>query len=300
MAIKDLIFLKQRQAPAALDYMELVFDTTKEADATNTVTLQIGGVGPGGVTVDWGDGTTQSFTTAGARSRNYATDGIKTVRIYGDLTRYGGSSFANASKLTSVTRFNGNTKSFENAFTFAVNLTALPVQLPAGVTNTRFMLHLAFSFNQDIGGWDMSSVTDVLGMFNQAIAFNNGGSDAINSWNVSAVTSMERMFYYAQAFNQNIGGWNVANVTDMNNMFYEAGAFNNGGSSTINNWNVSAVTNMDYMFKEAFAFNQNLSTWVTGLTAQPDQFSENANATWVANKATLFPFLVGGVTRINT
>jgi hypothetical protein len=57
---------------------------------------------------------------------------------------------------------------------------------------------------------------------------------------------------------------------------------------------------MTFMFFNATAFNQNLSTWITGLAGQPPGFSTNANATWVAAKATKFPFLSNGVTRINT
>jgi hypothetical protein len=54
------------------------------------------------------------------------------------------------------------------------------------------------------------------------------------------------------------------------------------------------------MFNAATAFNQNLSTWVTGLTAQPINFSGGANATFANNANNRKPFLAGGVTRINT
>ena len=77
-------------------------------------------------------------------------------------------------------------------------------------------------------------------MFLGAAAFNQN----IGSWNVSNVTNMYCMFQYATAFNQNISSWNVSNVTNMAYMFQNATAFN----QNISAWNVSKVTNMTYMF----------------------------------------------------
>lgn len=212
--IRDLVFLKARKDP---DWMELVFDTTKETDTTNTVAVQLGGM-VGSLTVDWGDGSTNTYSTTGTKTHDYATDGVYTVKIYGNLTRYGNDlGITNAAKLTSVTKFNSNTTNFRYAFYGCTNLTSVPTTLPVGVT------------------------------------------------------IMDSMFQGAAAFNQDIGSWNT-----------------------------SAVTNMSSMFTNATAFNQDLSAWVTGLTAQPIFFSSGANATWVAAKATKFPYLQGGVTRINT
>ena len=41
----------------------------------------------------------------------------------------------------------------------------------------------------------------------------------IGNWNTSNVTNMNQMFQEAMLFNQDIGGWNTSNVTDMSFMF---------------------------------------------------------------------------------
>jgi surface protein len=108
-------------------------------------------------------------------------------------------------------------------------------------------------FNQDISNWDVSQVTNMEYMFNNAQAFNQN----ISSWNVSNVTNMGIMFSYATSFNQPIGNWNVSNVTEMEWMFSGATAFN----KDLSLWNVSNVTVFYRMFSDASSFNQNLSSW---------------------------------------
>ncbi len=110
----------------------------------------------------------------------------------------------------------------------------------------------ASAFNQPIGSWDVSNVTDMSNMFTNASAFNQ----PIDSWDVSNVTDMRAMFYGA-TFNLPIESWNVSNVTDMSAMFYQALAFN----QPIGSWNVSSVTNMSFMFSDANDFNQPIGSW---------------------------------------
>ena len=98
------------------------------------------------------------------------------------------------------------------------------------------------SFNQDIGGWDVSNVTN-----------------------------MDSIFYNAP-FNQDISGWDTSNVTNMSAMFFGS-SFN----QDISGWDTSLVTNMNSMFKNASSFNQNLSGWcVSKISSKPNNFDANS------------------------
>lgn len=65
-----------------------------------------------------------------------------------------------------------------------------------------------------ISGWTINTSTNV-SMF---IMFGfSSFNQPIGSWNVSKVTNMSEMFRSNFAFNQNIGGWNISGVTSFNN-----------------------------------------------------------------------------------
>jgi surface protein len=115
------------------------------------------------------------------------------------------------------------------------------------------MFYQNLAFNQPIGSWNVSSVTNMSSMFANTKAF----KQSIGSWNVSQVTDMSYMFVGAIAFNQPIGSWDVSNVTNMSGMFNGARAFN----QPIGSWNVSNVTNMSAMFANNTPFNQPIGSW---------------------------------------
>ena len=134
----------------------------------------------------------------------------------------------------------------------------------------------SMSFNQDLSVWDVSSVTNMEGMFSHAAMFNQ----PINDWDVSNVRTMRSMFdnvynsilVYAvnrmpldrntllsnSRFNQPLDQWDVSSVTDMSEMF--AGHLN--FNQPIGNWDVSSVTTMESMFELTYSFNQNIFLWL--------------------------------------
>jgi surface protein len=120
-------------------------------------------------------------------------------------------------------------------------------------------------FNQNIGNWDVSNVTDMSSMFSNSL-FNQ----PINDWDVSNVTNMSSMFGGYTFFNQPLDKWDVSNVTNMSSMFYFS-LFN----QPIGNWNVGKVSNMNSMFLVS-SFNQPIGNWdVSNVTDMNSMLSDS-------------------------
>ena len=154
------------------------------------------------------------------------------------------------------------------SFTNAIHLTKVPDSLPAWITTVYRMFEGCSSFNQDISGWDVSSVTETSNMFRNCSSFNQD----ISGWDVSSVEFMREMFQGCSSFNQDISGWDVSSVTDMYRMFSDCSNFN----QDISGWDVSSATSMSYMFDGCSGFNQDLSGWcVSNFSSEPWGFSDN-------------------------
>jgi surface protein len=247
------------------DQMVLVYDTRLSEGTTISLPLYSNV----DVTVFWGDGKSNVIKSDGNHEHIYDKDDIYTITIDGSLESFGYFfGFSGIDKLVEVVSFgNMGIIHLSSAFKGAVNLIKVPDKLPATVRNLSFMLMYTHSFNQDIGGWDMSNVTDMKFMFSGATLFNQN----IGQWDVGNVTDMRDVFSFARSFDQDIGQWDVENVTDMSGMFSNASSFN----QYIGEWNVCNVSNMSFMFNEATSFNQDIGQWdVSKVTDMSYMFSD--------------------------
>ena len=117
-----------------------------------------------------------------------------------------------------------------------------------GFTKTFYSTNI---FDQDLSGWDVSSVTNMSSMFSGSAI-----SGSLSNWDVSSVTGFDGVFASA-TYNEDISGWDVSSATNFIAIF----RFNSSFNQPIGNWDVSNVTSMRDMFRNAFSFDQDISNW---------------------------------------
>lgn len=122
--------------------------------------------------------------------------------------------------------------------------------------------HTRISNISNINNWDVSNVTSMIGIFYNAINFNQD----ISSWNVSNVINMDDMFKEAKNFNQDISSWDVSNVIRMDKMFYNAKNFN----QNLGNWNLFSLTNAEDIFYNSGLDCENLSKTLMSWALNPN------------------------------
>jgi surface protein len=221
--------------PMVFEFNTSLGNTTIVMEFTNTVNAL----------VDWGDSTSDAYTTAGNKSHTYAAGGVYTVTVTGSVTGFNCRSNPELTKCLSFGSL--NLTNLQQLFQGCTNLTIVPDTLPATVTNLSSAFNSCTSFNHNIGAWDTSNVT-----------------------------TMALMFSGASAFNQNIGSWNTANVSDMEFMFEGAASFN----QNIGSWETAKVEFMAYLFNNATNFNQDLSGWCVGnFQVEPTSFATGSALT---------------------
>ena len=241
--------------------------TWKTTSPNESIIIPVGNA-TGTYTVSWDDGSTSANVT-GDQTHAYANPGNYTAHISGNFTRILlGDNYDNASKLISIDRWGDiQWESMSSAFEGTANMVYRANDAPdlSSVTDMSGMFNRAAYFNGDISSWDVSSVTDMSGMFSYA-PFRGD----ISSWDVSSVTDMSGMFNRTTNFRGDISPWDVSGVTDMSEMFRDARSFN----GDISPWDVSGVTDMSEMFRDARSFNGDISPWdVSGVTDMSRMFS---------------------------
>lgn len=212
----------------------------------------------GAIVIDWGDGTRSKIDSgdAGYISHAYLNTGIYVITVFGTIEKWSCGNDYNmivgchnrkaCDGLISIHSF-GNVTFGICAFAYTPKLESFPAKgTPKFYDNDASYAFYRSSFNNDISGWDTSSITNMSHMFQGASAFNQ----PIENWDVSNVTNMSYMFAEAD------GKWELTSA----DAFPSPSVFN----QPLNNWNVSSVTDMSEMFKDARAFNQPLDKWRIG------------------------------------
>ena len=222
--------------------------------------------------VDWGDNTAMSTNQTGDASHTYTEAGDYTVRISGIFPQIFINTAGDRLKIIAINQWGDQQwTSMDRAFAGTRNLVGLASDVPdlSNVTDMSRMFAGTASFNQAIGDWDVSTITNMNNLFN-ATLFNQD----IGDWDVSSVTNMNSMFFQALAFNQDIGRWDVSSVTNMSLMFQSADAFN----QDIGRWNVGNVTSMNSMFANSAIFNQDIGDWDVSSVTQMNSTFRNTTA----------------------
>jgi surface protein len=224
----------------------------------------------------------------------WASEGIKTIEIYGKFPQIRFNNAGDRLKVLSVEQV-GNIKwsRFESAFYGCSNMVWNATDAP-DLRNVELLFHCfrdCSLFNGEIGNWDVSTIKDMR-LFFQNTAFNKD----IGSWDVSEVTNMQSMFngsdfdqdisswetdncenmsgmFANTSFNQDIGSWETGSVKNMSSMFDGNTAFN----QDIGGWDTSKVTTMRRMFTGVSDFDQDIGSWQTGNVT--DMYEMFINAT---------------------
>ena len=165
------------------------------------------------VTVDWGDGTTETVSGFYPRIGDVVSPvptkiithqydvGVSTpeVKVYGTVERYGFGDFFSDSafdlfrdyqkSLVSVDSWRSlRIRSLRNAFFDAVNLVSVPTTLAKEVTDVVGAFRNATIFNQDISGWDVSRIQQEPFIFAQGSALEEQNAP---DWSVAARNALK-------------------------------------------------------------------------------------------------------------
>lgn len=298
-----------------------VFESTWQTTGSDdTITLPLVNGGTYSFNVDWGDGSDDDITAWDQleATHTYSTEDLYTVSITGTIDGFRFNNSGDKLKIRNIESwgplelisdkwFYGcssltvtatdiptiNTTNMTAAFRLCQQLTTIPNISQwnvSAVTVLDSTFRQCTNFNDDLSGWDTSSVTDLSWTF-----MDSGFNTSLNGWDVSNVVWLYQTFYLSvfnapldewelntlsavdcttmfanTPFNQDISGWNTSAIIVMFEMFGSNTAFN----QDISGWDVSSVEDMGFMFNGCTSFDQNLGGWdITSMTDASDMFT---------------------------
>jgi len=243
------LFYGQKQTLTSFKYSEptasapnsfySVWDTTKTSSgssSSNQVRLPLQSSGTYNFLVYWGDGGSDTITSwnQAAVTHTYASSGVYTIDITGTIVGWQFDFGGDRLKIIEIQQWGdlrlGNSGSY--------------------FQGCRNLVHTATD------NLDLTGTTYMYEAFGSCASLGSSGN--MNGWDVSGVTTMRYMFEDATSFNQNIGSWDTSSVTDMRWLFSGCSSFN----QPIGSWDTSSVTYMWWMFYVATSFNQNIDGWI--------------------------------------
>ena len=227
---------------------------TTTANESITIPTRIGY--PYNYTIDWGDGSaTTTHTTAASPSHTYTMSGDYTVKI--NATQFPSIFFNNTGdkdKIISIDQWgNIEWRALDGAFYGCSNLEGKASDIPniSLVTSLVQMFAGTTKFNQDLSAWDVSLVTKMASMFEDASGFDNGSSPLNWANKTAKVTNLSGMFNGAINFNEDISSWNIGSLTDAIRMF-------NNSALTPDNYDKLLIS------WQGQAHNKNIVFWAGG------------------------------------
>lgn len=192
--------------------------------------IQIGvGSGTFDYTIDWGDGTVESYNTDANISHTYATAGDHITKITGNFPHMSMHNLTDdvyREKLRDVLNWGTIVwQDWTNMFRSCNGFTGLTATDLPNLSNVTSFLMLSFVGN-----------------------FGNHYNSTVQNWDVSNVTNMSGFSYYGSWRNK-ISTWDTSNVTSFENFLRSNGNFDNGGDlADMDNFDVSSAINMNWMF----------------------------------------------------
>ena len=263
------------------DDVSTTFDMTARTTAANEAfTIPLHPSYAYNITIDWGDGSTESITKSPSNgntlSHSYASAGDHSISISGTFPSVYFNNNANAAKVIEVTNFGQvGWATCWRAFWGCTNMTSFT----SGGTDTSSVIDMSYMFRDctnltsiDVSTFDTSSVTAMMQMF---LECNSLTSIDVSNFDVSNVGRMDFMF--ANCFNctsVNVSNWDTSSATRMYSMFSLTGRDISGTFDIIGVENFSIASLNAYYI----SFREFLIAPVGLPTARYDAFLINLDA----------------------